>query len=295
MVISSLFVVYVILKNKELRNTNNLLIVNLLITDVISTVIICCITVPLIIAYLTDWDLYLDCDVMVPLVRWLSMSTRLMILPPAVHRFVCVARPFTHHRILTKRRIVLMIIALWAFPAIIRFVPQVGNIHMVYIPSLGSCAVVSNGQELRVLLSVISYILSVLLTVISVVYLHHKIIHVKAYIRDLQRSGLDRSKLTKSQRLKELLTEQVKPTIGVFVVGGMDAVFNLLIAIVVAFSVALTTPIARFLIFQTVITVLFYLQSLSHSLSYGLWNKNIRDKIFAWYPKRSRVIMLDRQ
>ena len=52
-----------------------------------------------------------------------------------------------------------------------------------------------------------------LLVTISAVYLRHKIMHVKAYIHELHQYGMDRSKLSKSQRLKELLTEQVKPTI----------------------------------------------------------------------------------
>ena len=37
-VISSSYVIHVILKNKELRNTNNMLIINLLITDIICAI-----------------------------------------------------------------------------------------------------------------------------------------------------------------------------------------------------------------------------------------------------------------
>jgi len=299
-VISSSFVVYVILKNKELRNANNLLIVNLLVTDVISTVLLCSMVVPFILAYIADIDIdvYHNCDIIVLFIPWLSVASRLMILPPAVHRFVSVARPFTHHKILTKRRIILMIIALWAIPTMV-FIPLVGNFRTVNVPSLGSCVRINNSTSLGSLLTLISfvfgYISSILLITISAVYLRHKIIHVKTYVHDLQQSGSAQRKLNKSQRLKELLTEQVKPTIGVLVVGGMDGICNLLIGAISVFIRVYSTPIVQFHINQTIVIPLFFLQSLSHSLSYGLWNKNVRDEMHPCYPKRSRVIVLNRQ
>jgi len=299
-VISSSFVIWVILKNKELRNANNLLIVNLLITDVISTVTLCGIVVPFIFAYILDLDVYHYCDVIVLFIAWLSVGSRLMILPPAVHRFVCVARPFTHQRVLTKTRIILMIVALWAIPVIF-LTPLVSSVEFrtVYVPSLGSCAVVRNGLSLSYLPTLVgfvfSYVSSVLLITISAVYLRHKIIHVRAYVRDLQQNGSAQRKLNRSQRLKELLTEQVKPTIGVFVVGGMDAVVTLLAGTIIVYFRVNYTPIVQFQIYQTVTIPLFFLHSLSHSLSYGIWNKNIRDEMRPCYPKRSRVIVLYRQ
>jgi len=293
-VISSSFIILVILKNKELRNTNNLLIINLLVTDVIYTVTLCCVVVPLMIAYLADLDAYLNCSIIVPVIAYLALSTRMMILPPAVHCFVCVARPFTHHRILTKRRIIVMIIALWAVP-IIPSIPLGTNFRIIYIPAVGSCAVAQNGLDFGSFLVVVSLVISFLLTIIFVVYLRHKIIYVKAYIRDLQQSGLAQRKLNKSERLKELLSEQVKPTIAVFVVGGVDAVCNLLIGTIIVISRVFLTSIVQSQILQTVLVPMLLLQSLSHSLSYGLWNKNIRDEIHPCYPKRSRVIVLNRR
>ena len=69
-VISSSYVIHVILKNKELRNTNNILIINLLITDIICTVGIFCVVVPAIIVYLADVDLYYNCNV---LIAWIAI------------------------------------------------------------------------------------------------------------------------------------------------------------------------------------------------------------------------------
>jgi len=246
------------------------------------------------ISYLADFDVYHNCGIIMPFIAWLTMSTRMMILPPAFHRFVCVARPFSHHKILTKRRIILMIIVLWAIPMIL-FIPLVGNIRTVYVPSLGTCAEVDGSARVGSILSLVVYISSFLLIISSAVYLWHKIIHVKAYIRGLKENGSAQKKLNKSERLKELLTEQVKPTTGVFVVGGMDAVCNLLIGSTIVFSRVFSSTIMQFQFLQIVLVPLLLLQSLSHSLSYGLWNKNIRDEIHPCYPKRSRVIVLNRR
>ena len=169
-VISSSYVIHVILKNKELRNTNNTLIINLLITD------------------LAGFKYHHNCRTTIPIERWLIMSARMMILPPAVHRFICVARPFTHKLIMTKRRIIMMIVVLWAVPTII-YVALGSNTRAVYVPSLGDCATLNSIVELGRLLLLITDISSFLLIITSAVYLHHKIIHTKAYIRELHQFG----------------------------------------------------------------------------------------------------------
>ena len=293
-VISSSYIIYIILKNKELRNTNNILIINLLVTDIICSVGVSCFVVPMLTAYLADVEVHPDCDIIAPVIAWLVMSTRMMILPPAAHRFICVARPFTHNLIMTKRKIILMIVALWAITMVPYFVLRRVSVT-VFIPSLGTCASVSNGVELGGLLALAGYVTSFVLTIISGVYLRHKFIHIKAHIRHLHQCGIDQRKLNKSQKLKELLREQIKPTLSLIVVGGMDAFCNLLIGTIIVVLRAFCMPIVRFQIFQTVIIPLFFLQSLGHSLSYGLYNKNIRDKMRPCYPKRSRVIVLNRQ
>ena len=216
----------------------------------------------------------------------------MMILPPAVHRFISVAQPFTHHSIMTMRRIILMIIVLWAIPTVL-YISLGTKIRAVYVPSLGGCAILSNLEFIPLFILII-YGSPFLLVTISAVYLRHKIIHVKAYIRDLHQYGMDRSKLSKSQRLKELLTEQVKPTIRVFVVGGMDGLFTLLTAVITAFSLY-STPIVHILILQVVSIPLFFLQSLSHALSYGFYNREIRNEMHLCYPKHSQVIVLNGQ
>jgi len=187
-----------------------------------------------------------------------------------------------------------MIISLWAIPTVYYVTPS-SYVRTTYVPSLGSCVPLRDGFELGYTLMMAVYLTSSLLTIASAVYLCHKIIHIKAYISELHRCGMDKGKLSKSQRLKELLKEQVKPTIAVFIVGGIDALGILLNGMIVIFLRVFATPIEHFQFYQIIIVPLFFLQSLSHSLSFGFYNKTIRDEMRPCYPKRSRVIVLNRQ
>ena len=59
MVISSSYIIHVTIK---LRNANDTLIINLLITGITCAVIVCYLFVPLIIAYLPEQNFYPNCD-----------------------------------------------------------------------------------------------------------------------------------------------------------------------------------------------------------------------------------------
>ena len=66
---------------------------------------------------------------------------------------------------------------------------------------------------------------------------------LKAYICEQHQCNRDRKNLSRSQRLTELLIEQVKPAIAIFVLGGVDAAFNLLFGIILLYTHAFTSPI----------------------------------------------------
>ena len=141
-----------------------------------------------------------------------------------------------------------MIIALWAIPTVL-YISLGTKICAVYVQSLGGCAIFTvYTDHLRV----------TFLACYHICCLPASQDHTcKAYIRELHQYGMDQSKLSKSQRLKELLTEQVKPTIGVFAVGGMDGLFTLLTAVIMAFSLYFT-PTVHFLILQVISIPLFF-------------------------------------
>ena len=93
-----------------------------------------------------------------------------------------------------------MIVVLWIIPTII-YAALGSNTRAVYVPSLGDCATLNSIVELGRLLLLITDISSFLLVITSAVYLRHKIIYAKAYIRELHQFGTDRRKLNKSQQI----------------------------------------------------------------------------------------------
>ena len=112
--IPTLMVILTILSNKKLKNKNNLLAVNLLIADLGVTLAQCSINAFLILAYLVDDEVDVSCNIVITLVftMW-GMASKLMFLPMAINRFVCVAFPYSHKRIMIKNRTIVMITFLW--------------------------------------------------------------------------------------------------------------------------------------------------------------------------------------
>ena len=75
-----------------------------------------------------------------PIVSILFSGIILMAVPLSVYRGVSIARPFSYKRIMTRNRVIVMIIALWIF-AVITALPNL-DYHLVFVPSLAACAVV---------------------------------------------------------------------------------------------------------------------------------------------------------
>ena len=59
------------------------------------------------------------------------------------------------------------------------------------------------------------------------IYLRYKIIHSKRFFNSLKKSTAEQEKALKVGRMMEILEEQVKPTLSVFIAQGIDAMFNL--------------------------------------------------------------------
>ena len=94
--------------------------------------------------------------------------------------------------------------------------------------------------------------------------------------------------------MAEIFQEQVKPTLAVFRVGGIDAVLDIILAF--AFVVPQLFSPSAFNFINTFVAVpIQYLQSVNHALVY---NCDIREKIIGCIrmrKKRSKVTVLRRE
>ena len=65
------------------------------------------------------------------------------------------------------------------------------------------------------------------------IYLRHKIIHSNRFFKSVKRNTTEKPKAAKVGRLIEILEEQLKPTLSVFIAGGIDAMFNIFLIIII--------------------------------------------------------------
>ena len=129
------------------------------------------------------------------------------------------------------------------------------------------------------------------------IYLRYKIVHSKRFFKSIKRNAAEEQKAVKVGRLMEILEEQVKPTLSVFIAGGIDAVFNVFAMIIVLIVVTLN---ANTSLPNHVMLAITLCQYCSHAVVYGLRDKCIRKEVMDIYekirgPKKSKVIMLNGQ
>ena len=289
-VVSSSMVIFAMLKDKKLKNFNNLLIVNLLVSDLIFILAHFSRIVYLSSIYLFGIKLYDFCKVTVPITSFLSRGSTLMAIPLIFYRVVSIIRPFSYKRIMTKKRIIVMIVWLWVFAVVISVVAAT-SYRVSYVPSLAACAIVDI-HPVSIVIFCVPEVLCFVLLLLASAYLRYKIIKSNQFFHGIQRNTSDREKAVREGTLVEVLMEQVKPTLSVLITGGIDGLFDLMLIVCFISSNGLPST-TQFLVQQIVGFSLLYCQSLSRALCFGLYSKKIREKVFAFYPRQSRVIILN--
>ena len=219
MVMSSLMVICVTLKDKMLKNINNLLVVNLLVSDLMFVVGPFSFNMYLTVIYIFGLEMDDLCNVVIPVLWMLTRVTTLMAVPLAVYRVVSVMYPFSYKRIMTKKKIIAMIIALWVFGVLVTVV-LAANYHLVFVPSLAACAATIKIHPAVILIFVVPEVMSFVVLLFASAYLRYKIIKSNRLVHGIQRSSADREKAIRAGRLVEAFMEQVKPTVSVLITGG---------------------------------------------------------------------------
>ena len=290
-IVPAFWAIVIIVKNKKLQTNSNIFLINLLLTDVVFAVVQWFTEGLLMVLYLLDVSVDPDCRIIIiPLVVSL-LANKLMFLPMCVDRFIHIAFPFSYKCIVTTKRIITTIFTLWMVIIVITVSAYI-NEPFDYIPSVGVCKRKQTNIFQLLILLLILFISIVLITITSI-YLRYRIIKSNNFFHSVKRSAAQETKSRKAGRLAEILQEQVKPTLAVFCVGGIDAVLDIffaLISVVLNFLSPSSTTVF-------IVTTLFvaipiqYLQSANHALVY---NSDIREKIIGCIRmrnKRSKVTM----
>ena len=137
----------------------------------------------------------------------------------------------------------------------------------------------------------------VLITITSI-YLCQRIIKSKNFFHSVKRNATLERKSIKAGRLVEILQEQVKPTLSIFILGGIDGVLDVLFAFVstgASLLVPSNTSTFFFVSTQLIGLPIQYFQSVNHSLVY---NRDVQEKMInckRLRKKCSKVIVLHRE
>jgi len=114
----------------------------------------------------------------------------------------------------------------------------------------------------------------------------------------VKRNIVEERKSLKAERLVELLQEQMKPTLSVFIAGGIDGLLNMVFAIVLGLSNFIDPGIGYLYVIQFILLPVQLCQSVSHALTYGIYNTKMWRKIFCCNhckTAKSKVVILNAQ
>ena len=155
-----------------------------------------------------------------------------MFIPMCMDRFIHNAYPFSYKRMVTTKPVKATIITLW-MTAIVISVSLHSNELLHYIPSVGICKP-AQANIPGTLIMLLCFIIPIVLITITSIYLRQRIIKSNKFFHSVKRNAAQERKSIKAGRLLEILQEQVKPTLAVFRVGGIDAVLDILIGVISA-------------------------------------------------------------
>ena len=111
-IIASL-IIYIIMKNERLQTKNNYFLMNLLVSDILLVFTNCSINGMLIIMYLFDVDIDVNCIMIVTLTLIPALANKLCFLPVVIDRLLFVALPFDYKLVVTNKLVVITISTLW--------------------------------------------------------------------------------------------------------------------------------------------------------------------------------------
>ena len=268
-IVPALLAIVIIVKNKELQTSNNIFLINLLLTDIGFAVALWCTNGFITVLYLLGVSVDADCNLVPIPLMILVIANKLMFIPMCVNRFIHIAVPFSYRRIVTTKTIIATIITLWMVAIVISVFLYI-NEPLGYIPSLGVCrSTQTNIPGLLILL--LCFLIPIVLITITSIYLRQRIIKSNNFSHSVKRNAAQHRKSNKAGRLAEILQEQVKPTLAVFRVGGIDAALDILIVLISVVASSLSPFSTTAFIVTTQLAGIFiqYLQSANHALVYN--------------------------
>ena len=291
-IIPAVVIIHIIRTTEELHTRYCLFLVNLFISDILSSIqyffemFIMILYLLSIRIYVSDWAFSITS---IPIV-----ATQYCFVLLATDRAVGVAFPYRYRNIMKLGVVYALIASVWIIAvALLFFAGFLGPAYLVwpfefFLPPSDF----TGGFILYMLPKAVSVILIVGINV----YLYRIIQSKKKLEANLRLSGRDEHKITKLQRLIHNLQTQLKSSLPILVLGGVDCLLivshTLIIIIIHALYPIDSNPVVGTVLIQFLVIPLEYCQIISHSVTYGIYKKEVRKKLHQYYQHLQRLLPL---
>jgi len=294
-------VICVIATEKELHTKYYFILVNLLVTDVLGVILENGITFIATGMYILGIQTKVNCifmksfDALIP-------ASQLLFAALGIDQFIAIAYPYKYIKIMTKKMVCSLIIAIWAITISFNII-LVSTTPFQYVHQLGRCYPLS-GFPFVYMIRAFLNITTTIDIIATNMYLYKQILasnkkHKENMRLDGQSSAAD---ARKHAAMRERLREHIKPALSVLFLGGIDAAFNLLFPIIyVSMRVILgNNSIARLYLAEFVARPIQWSQLICHPLVYGIYMTKIRRRILDFelyhriFNRRSKVKVLNK-
>ena len=297
----AVIVINVICKTTELHTKYYFFVANLLTTDIIAIIVRSVVQYLIVIVYLLD----LQSDSANVILRFLvsqifglvHLMTILLPITLAIERMIVIGFPYRHRSIMTTKTVISILVGMWGLSLILAIIITIivpvyiewsfgaFSFHATIIPFFG-----------------LTRLTSAAFITAANVFLQYNVIVSNRKAKENERLG-NEEEARRFQKLVKLLRVQVKPTITLLLVGGIDVIGNVFISFMYAAIEVSVEPskniyFKQFLMIPLVISLLA-----SHPLVYGLYMKKIQKRLpncctacqGQWNIRKSRVATLHQQ
>ena len=296
----AVMVINVIWSTRELHTKYYFFVANLLVTIVANKIVRSVLQNLIVILYLLD----LKSDSTYTVLQWLIIpqSTILylmIILLPitlAAERLIVIAFPFRHKSIMTTKTVAGMLAAMWGLSTILTIIITV-IVPVEIVWPLG----LTRWHYTIFPIVVIPRLTSTVFIIVANVFLQYKITITNRKARENRRLG-NEEEAKRFTKLVQVFQTQVKATITLFLVGGVDVIANIMIPVMYAVIYVSVEPNKIIYFEQFLMYPIQFCLLLSHPVLYGLYMKKIRKRLpnctgclGQWTIRHNRVGVLHQQ
>jgi len=290
-------VLRVIIKEETLHNKYYFLVGNLLATDFLAVAVESLLQTIGLILHVAGYPVQFNCA-LIKVFEIPTSTSRLLYATLGIDRFIAIAYPYHHRKIMTNKFVVGIVAAVWAMAIATNSILASGA-YFEYVPAFAKCFGLGGfplGYGLWVALTMSSTGLIIAINI----YLYRQILESNNKRREnMQLAGSDTMEATNHKMLKS----HVKPAVSVLLLGGLDGIFNLAVPIthIILRLIYGSNSLTRLYFVEFLIYAIEFCQVICHPLVYGIYMTAIRKKLFDFelyhriFNRWSNVIVLNRQ